>query len=229
MHVDQDDSQAEAVLGQLINLCGKMRMLSHRVVMIALLDNCRDEQKTLGIEAYTKAVEEFAEIAGRISLTRAHSPLPPSVLEAMKAVSAITPAQEAQLNKFLKAARSLVPDGSGSNRNESRLVALAEFVASTLLVTLNDVVAGIGRALDFAVEERSSRSEVNRNVISKSVTEIEQISQAVFMISVNASIEAARAGEQGKGFSILASEIRSLSQTSAASVQQLRDQLEVLH
>nr|WP_285895564.1 methyl-accepting chemotaxis protein [Epibacterium ulvae] len=95
--------------------------------------------------------------------------------------------------------------------------------------TLNEVVAGIGRALDFAVQERCNRSEVNRDVISKSVTQIEQISQAVVMIPVNASIEAARAGEQDLGFSILASEIRSLSQNSAASVQQLRDQLEVLH
>ncbi|MBT8155569.1 hypothetical protein KMP13_17185 [Epibacterium ulvae] len=125
MPVDQDDTQAEAVLGQLITLCGKMRMLSHRIVMIVLLDSCRDEQKTLGIEAYTKSVEEFSEIAGRISLTRAHSPLPPAVLDAMQAVQAITPAQEAQLDKLLKAARSLEPDGSGSNRNESRLVALA--------------------------------------------------------------------------------------------------------
>lgn len=228
MHVDQGDTQAEAVLGQLINLCGKMRMLSHRVVMIALLDGCKGPQKTLGTEAYSKAVDEFSDIASRISLTRAHSPLPETVQDAMRAVQAITPEQEAQLNKFLQTARGLAPDGSGSGRNESQLVGLAEFVASTLLVTLNEIVTGIGRALDFAVKERSNRSEVNREVISKSVTQIEKISQAVFMISVNASIEAARAGEQGRGFSILASEIRSLSQTSAASVQQLRGQLEVL-
>ncbi|WP_281347140.1 methyl-accepting chemotaxis protein [Tritonibacter litoralis] len=222
----QADTLAEAELGQLINLCGKMRMLSHRAVMIALLQNCEDPRKTLGGEAFAAALDEFAAIAQRISLTRAHSDLPPDVLVAMRAVQAITPEQEQQLEKFINAARDL--SNSGNRADQSRLVAFAEFVATTLLSTLNDVVGGIGRALDYAVAQRSSRSAFNRDVISKSVSQIEQISQAVFMISVNASIEAARAGEQGRGFSILASEIRSLSQTSATSVQQLRSQLEVL-
>ncbi len=57
------------------------------------------------------------------------------------------------------------------------------------------------------------------------LTEIDLISRKINFIAVNASVEAARAGESGRGFSVIASEIRELSQQSRAAVVRMREDL----
>ena len=48
--------------------------------------------------------------------------------------------------------------------------------------------------------------------------DVEKISGKINLLSLNAAIEAARAGEAGRGFSVVASSIRDLSDSSKASV-----------
>ena len=60
------------------------------------------------------------------------------------------------------------------------------------------------------------------NEIQKLSDEILDIANQTGLIALNASIEAARAGEYGKGFAVVAEEVRKLSESSTATVDEIQ-------
>lgn len=73
-------------------------------------------------------------------------------------------------------------------------------------------------------EVRDTMNLVNEEAkkIVDMVVMIETIAEQTNLLSLNASIEAARAGEQGRGFSVVANEIKKLSETSKDQVGSIR-------
>lgn len=76
--------------------------------------------------------------------------------------------------------------------------------------------------LTLAMEKISQSS----GQIAEIITTIEGIAEQTNLLSLNAAIEAARAGEAGRGFTVVAEEIRKLSNQSALAVQSTRELIE---
>lgn len=107
-----------------------------------------------------------------------------------------------------------------------------EEVSNTLILD-SEKIADSYNSLSSTTNELTNFADVLKSSINGVVLEvnntdkilnmISQLSKQSNLVGLNASIEAARAGEHGKGFSVVASEIRKMSDNSAKSVQEVND------
>ena len=82
-----------------------------------------------------------------------------------------------------------------------------------------------------AIETWAAKTEQERKssegaVLSSAVRDIQKISTAINLISINASIEAARAGEAGRTFAVIAAEIQTLSKRSQRLLKEITESVE---
>lgn len=70
--------------------------------------------------------------------------------------------------------------------------------------------------------------EKESRVITEIIGVINDIAEQTNLLSLNASIEAARAGEAGRGFSVVANEIRNLSNRSVSAAQEIEQIIKLI-
>ncbi len=221
-----DPFETEAALGKLINLSGKMRMLSHRAVMAALQAALISEETNATVDIFEAALSEFQDIAAAVRSGSEKLGIPAQIGATLEKTGAQRPEIQEPISRFLTEANGIREQFHGSEFQTIALARFSDFVAHDLLTALNALNNCVTAALQGQLAEQRKAEETARGAAMAAVRSIGEVSMKVKLISLNATVEAARAGEHGRGFAVIAQEIRALSETAAASTHQISSHLQ---
>ncbi len=103
--------------------------------------------------------------------------------------------------------------------------------AQSTLQTMNHFVETTVRmsADSMGMLERVSHLSDQMPTLMKTLDDIDNIAKQTNLLALNAAIEAARAGDSGRGFSVVADEVRALSNRSASFSKNIQDSLNQMH
>ena len=121
---------------------------------------------------------------------------------------------------------SLANSGDNSSHALEECARLAQAGADSSSRMLNDVTEA-KTSID-AANDRVARLKQASDQIGEITDTIATIAGQTNLLALNATIEAARAGEAGRGFSVVASEVKTLSNQTAKATEDIRARVETL-
>lgn len=194
------------VFGSLINLSGRRRFTSQRLILYALL-------ASLGHEGAMQTAEEALKLFSDAhrALVEGNATLPGVFCESLQ-TAYFGPLQEDQkIRDFIAlAAQTLDAIKTGTRAAPTLLDALVKS-ATPLLAILNQLTS-------IYEQEAGNNALALQKQRVNMLTEIERIGRQARMVCFNAQIVAARAGVVGREFSVVAGELTSVTRELDALV-----------
>ena len=127
----------------------------------------------------------------------------------------------ARLLAALDRLQSSLPDAMGIDAPEL-LGQIGDLVSDELTPAVSGFLAAL---FDAVVAAEKAAARRMKDTDSSALGQIDDIAQTINFIAINASVEAARVGDAGKGFAVIATQIRELSQKSKDAVARIRSEL----
>lgn len=200
---------------KLINMSGKLRMLSHRICLFLSMGfNAEDESSKQYF--YDKAMVSLDEFDKSYNAIAKEARIKANTSKLQKLLFDKNGGIHTEIDSFIKRVAE-IHSKNQKNRSIDRqeLEVLCLFTADRLLFILNDLTNSFQTDEENYIKSR-------RNQICDGLSQIESIGKRINLISFNAQIEAARAGEAGRGFSAISNEIQSLSVQTQVAAKSLR-------
>ncbi|MCB1777004.1 MAG: hypothetical protein KDI50_06180 [Candidatus Competibacteraceae bacterium] len=116
-------------------------------------------------------------------------------------------------------------EGAGSQHGDRASVREIADGMSAILQSFMDMLAQVSAQSSGVIAKMEAMTDVVNQTFSL-LSNVEMITKQTNLLSLNAFIEAARSGEAGRGFQVVATEMRNLSQNSAKLNEQIRVQVE---
>lgn len=179
------------VFGALINLAGRRRFTSQRLVLYALL-------ASQGQDGAAAIAQEALDLfcAAHKALMEGGDGLPGIFCDELRQAYFGTAQGSAQIGRFIRQAEHTL---AAVATNPGRAAALAELVALTTptLAVLNQITG---------IYENQSRlhARLMKKQLVGVITDIETIARQAKMVAFNARVVAARAGHAGREFAVVA-------------------------
>ncbi|PWJ95128.1 methyl-accepting chemotaxis sensory transducer with Cache sensor [Oceanotoga teriensis] len=131
---------------------------------------------------------------------------------------------ESTLEEFLDEIKILNTQSQKIEQNTNLILTSSDKGKNNIEKSINQI-KNINQSTENSNKLITEFSSLTNN-IGSIVDRIENISQQINLLGLNASIEAARAGEFGKGFSVVAEEIRTLSEDASKATKEINSIVE---
>ncbi len=181
-----------------------------------------------------KSAEEVAACAEELSANvEEATTASQQIMTAIEQISKGSAAQQEQTAIGKTLGEKLGRASESMNTAATSAMATIDSVKEMLATNKENIDAMISNMALAADESLKSSGNIKlldekTNNINKIVDQIVNVTLQTNMLAVNGSIEAARAGEFGRGFSVVASDIRTLANDSSQNAEKIKDMVRTM-